>query len=139
MKESKEKHDFLRVQPDISEVFHYSFCYIGALAGTNFQFPSSNRAVVIELCNFFWCSRIHIDIRIFFFLITGPYYRYRTYYDFINLPYWKYADCQKQTNKRIILAPMAALAFYLMSQIFPHSVRLVIFEVGLFFADNIIL
>jgi hypothetical protein len=36
MKESKEKHDFLRVQPDMSEVFHYSFCYIGALAGKNF-------------------------------------------------------------------------------------------------------
>lgn len=60
----------------------------------------------------------------FFLLISGPFYRYRTYYDFINLPYWKYADCQKQTNKRIILAPMAALAFYLMSQIFPHSVRI---------------
>jgi hypothetical protein len=124
MKESKEKHDFLRAQPDIADVFHYSFCYIGALAGKKCIILFDQK--LLKLCfflQFLLLEQKTHDIYLFL-LISGPYYRYRTYYDFINLPYWKYADCQKQTNKRIILAPMAALAFYLMSQVFPHSVRI---------------
>ncbi|XP_059477527.1 lysophospholipid acyltransferase 7 [Neocloeon triangulifer] len=81
MKSSKDKHEFLRVQPDLADVFHYSFCYIGVLA--------------------------------------GPFYRYRTYYDLMHGSYWKNVNCTQHMLKRVIIAPMAAFTFYVLSQMYP--------------------
>ncbi|CAB3361940.1 Hypothetical predicted protein [Cloeon dipterum] len=80
-KNSSDKHEFLKQEPTPTDIFHYSLCYIGLLA--------------------------------------GPYYRYRTYYDFIYSPYWKYTDCTKQMTKRFLLAPMAAVIYIVFLNLFP--------------------
>jgi hypothetical protein len=64
-------------------------------------------------------TKLGINIIIKF---SGPYYRYRTYWDLFNSPYADYADCGGATLKRIVLAPVAAALFLISSNIFPWDV-----------------
>ncbi|KAF4521844.1 hypothetical protein B566_EDAN003718 [Ephemera danica] len=52
-------------------------------------------------------------------ILTGPYYRYRTYWDLFHSPYADYADCKSATMKRLILAPIAAVLYLISSNVFP--------------------
>lgn len=52
-------------------------------------------------------------------LLTGPYYTYRTFYDYFNTPYSRYADCWQATLDRFKYIPFYALLFLGTSQIWP--------------------
>ncbi|CAD0199195.1 unnamed protein product [Chrysodeixis includens] len=82
-KEVKEKDDeFLEIiNPDLLDLFHYAFNYIG--------------------------------------LLTGPYYRYRTYNDYFYLPYSKYVDCFGFTINTLRMVPVYISMYLAFSNIWP--------------------
>uniref|UniRef100_A0A1Y1N572 Lysophospholipid acyltransferase 7 n=1 Tax=Photinus pyralis TaxID=7054 RepID=A0A1Y1N572_PHOPY len=44
-------------------------------------------------------------------LLTGPYYRFRTFKDFFNRPFGNYAACNEETMKKLALVPLFVLIF----------------------------
>ncbi|RZC27664.1 lysophospholipid acyltransferase 7 [Asbolus verrucosus] len=61
------------VDPSFTDIFHYSFNYIGVL--------------------------------------TGPYYRYRTFLDFLNFPFAEHADWKQATLNKLKYVPLFAIFF----------------------------
>lgn len=83
IKNEKEKDDdFVEIiNPDLSDLFHYSFNYIG--------------------------------------LLTGPYYRYRTFDDYFYLPFSKNADCFGATINTLKAVPLYISLYLAFSNIWP--------------------
>ncbi|VVC42300.1 Membrane bound O-acyl transferase, MBOAT [Cinara cedri] len=82
-KHDAEKNYKTICQPNILEVFHYAFCYIG--------------------------------------ILTGPYFKYKTYSDLFNNHYWKKAAYMDLLIKKIRMI-LALIVFYLVSSwMFPLS------------------
>lgn len=54
-------------------------------------------------------------------LLTGPYYTYRTFYDYFNYPFSKSADCLKATLQRLTWVPLYAVLFLSTSYIWPSD------------------
>ncbi|XP_049869111.1 lysophospholipid acyltransferase 7-like [Pectinophora gossypiella] len=52
-------------------------------------------------------------------LLTGPYYRYRTFDDYFNLPYSKYADCAGFTINTLKTVPLYISLYLAMSNVWP--------------------
>lgn len=52
-------------------------------------------------------------------ILTGPYYSYRTFYDYFNLPYQKHADCLKATINKLKYVPIYVGLFLLADRIWP--------------------
>jgi lysophospholipid acyltransferase 7 len=52
-------------------------------------------------------------------LLTGPYFTYRTFHDFFNLPFSKYADSWKSTFERLKYVPAYVALFLIASYIWP--------------------
>ncbi|KAI5652014.1 MBOAT, membrane-bound o-acyltransferase family domain-containing protein [Phthorimaea operculella] len=52
-------------------------------------------------------------------LLTGPYYRYRTFNDYFYLPFSKYADCAGFTINTLRMAPLYMSLYIAMSNIWP--------------------
>ncbi|CAH0719432.1 unnamed protein product, partial [Brenthis ino] len=74
--------DFLElINPNIVDLFHYSFNYIG--------------------------------------LLTGPYYRYRTFDDYFHLPYSKYVDCFGFTINTLKTVPLYISLYLAFSNLWP--------------------
>lgn len=74
--------DFLEIiNPNIMDLFHYSFNYVG--------------------------------------LLTGPYYRYRTFDDYFNLPFSKHADCFLATINTLKIVPLYISLYLGFSNIWP--------------------
>ncbi|VVC95550.1 unnamed protein product [Leptidea sinapis] len=69
------------INPNIIDLVHYSFNYIG--------------------------------------LLTGPYYRYRTFNDFFHLPYSKYVDCLGFTINTLKIVPLYISLYLAFSHIWP--------------------
>ena len=55
-------------------------------------------------------------------ILTGPYYRFRTFQDMYETPYAKYAECDFAMIKRIIRAPIYIFLFLVTGYIFPLKV-----------------
>ncbi|XP_046398340.1 lysophospholipid acyltransferase 7-like [Ischnura elegans] len=51
--------------------------------------------------------------------LTGPYYRYRTYWDMLHSPFSKYAPCLDATFQRIKYVPLYAALYLITSHFFP--------------------
>ncbi|XP_025836480.1 lysophospholipid acyltransferase 7 isoform X2 [Agrilus planipennis] len=54
-------------------------------------------------------------------IVTGPYFRYRTFLDYIDLPFSKYANCEKHTLKKLRIFPLIAVIFLFLSYYWPIS------------------
>lgn len=54
-------------------------------------------------------------------LLTGPYFTYRTFYDYFNYPFYKHADCFKATLQKLAWVPLYAGLFLLTSYIWPSN------------------
>jgi len=52
-------------------------------------------------------------------ILTGPYYRFRTFQDLYETPYVNYAECDFAMIKRIIRAPIYIVLFLITGYIFP--------------------
>jgi len=52
-------------------------------------------------------------------VLTGPYYRFRTFQDLYETPYAQYAECDLAMIKRIIRAPIYIILFLITGYIFP--------------------
>ncbi|XP_046687270.1 lysophospholipid acyltransferase 7-like isoform X1 [Homalodisca vitripennis] len=52
-------------------------------------------------------------------VLTGPYFKYRMYWDMFNSPFAELAPCTKATLERIMPVPLWAGAFLLSSYVFP--------------------
>merc|ERR1712020_731975 len=52
-------------------------------------------------------------------ILTGPYYRFRTFQDLYESPYVNYAECDFAMIKRIIRAPIYIFLFLVTGYIFP--------------------
>ncbi|XP_071444168.1 lysophospholipid acyltransferase 7-like [Hetaerina americana] len=52
-------------------------------------------------------------------VLTGPYFRYRTYLDFLHTPFSKQADCLEATVQKLKYVPMYAALFLISASIFP--------------------
>ncbi|KAG5670068.1 hypothetical protein PVAND_000354 [Polypedilum vanderplanki] len=52
-------------------------------------------------------------------LVTGPYYTYKTFYDFFHLPFSKYVDYWKSTLERLKYVPIYVVLFLTASYIWP--------------------
>ncbi|XP_039753969.1 lysophospholipid acyltransferase 7-like [Pararge aegeria] len=52
-------------------------------------------------------------------LLTGPYYRYRTFDDYFNLPYSKYVDCLSFTINTLKTVPLYISLYLALSNIWP--------------------
>ena len=57
-------------------------------------------------------------------ILTGPYYRFRTFQDLYETPYVNYAECDFAMIKRIIRAPIYIVLFLITGYIFPLKVCL---------------
>ena len=55
-------------------------------------------------------------------ILTGPYYRFRTFQDLYETPYVNYAECDFAMIKRIIRAPIYIVLFLVTGYIFPLKV-----------------
>ena len=55
-------------------------------------------------------------------ILTGPYYRFRTFQDLYETPYVNYAECDFAMIKRIIRAPIYIVLFLITGYIFPLKV-----------------
>jgi len=71
------------INPTFTDIFHYTFNYIG--------------------------------------ILTGPFIRYRTFRDYFELPYSKYADWKKITIDKIKFVPVYAILFLIASHYWPLS------------------
>ncbi|XP_063362125.1 lysophospholipid acyltransferase 7-like [Cydia amplana] len=82
VKETDKDDEFLEIiNPNLEDLFHYSFTYVG--------------------------------------LLTGPYYRYRTFDDYFHLPYSKYADCLGATINTLKMVPLYISLYLALSNIWP--------------------
>ncbi|XP_054282737.1 lysophospholipid acyltransferase 7-like [Macrosteles quadrilineatus] len=52
-------------------------------------------------------------------VLTGPYFKYRMYWDMFNAPFSELAPCKEATLERIMPVPLWAVAFLVSSYIFP--------------------
>lgn len=52
-------------------------------------------------------------------IMTGPYYTYRTYRDWLEYPFMSYAPCKSATIQKLKYVPMYAVLFLIASAIFP--------------------
>ncbi|PSN54449.1 Lysophospholipid acyltransferase 7 [Blattella germanica] len=52
-------------------------------------------------------------------IMTGPYYTYRTYYDWLEYPFSSFAPCVDATIQKIKFVPMFAILFLIASAVFP--------------------
>ncbi|XP_046393974.1 lysophospholipid acyltransferase 7-like [Ischnura elegans] len=52
-------------------------------------------------------------------VLTGPYFRYRTYLDFLHTPFAKYANCLEATVNKLKYVPMYAALFLISGYVFP--------------------
>lgn len=57
-------------------------------------------------------------------VLTGPYYKYRTFLDFINKPYSRYADCKQTTIDKLKWIPLFAVLFLLITSVYPIDVSI---------------
>lgn len=57
-------------------------------------------------------------------VLTGPYYKYRTFLDFINKPYSRYADCKQATIDKLKWIPLFAVLFLLITNVYPIHVSI---------------
>lgn len=55
-------------------------------------------------------------------ILTGPYYRYRTFYDYFALPFKQYANSTEATIRKFAWVPLFAGAYLLVSHLWPLSV-----------------
>lgn len=69
------------------------------------------------------CDSTVMDIAHYCFnyigLLTGPYYTYRTFYDYFHTPYHKHADCLKATLTIFKYIPFYILLYVIVSCIWP--------------------
>lgn len=54
-------------------------------------------------------------------LLTGPYFTYRTFYDYLNYPFYKHVDCLKVTLQKMAWVPFYTALFLLTSYIWPSE------------------
>lgn len=54
-------------------------------------------------------------------LLTGPYYRFRTFKDFFNRPFGNYAACNEETMKKLVTVPLFVLIFLGATHFWPLS------------------
>lgn len=52
-------------------------------------------------------------------LLTGPYYTYKTFYDYFHYPYYKYVDCWKATMNHLKYLPLYISLFIIADYIWP--------------------
>ncbi|PNF42393.1 hypothetical protein B7P43_G02550 [Cryptotermes secundus] len=52
-------------------------------------------------------------------IMTGPYYTYRTYHDWLTYPFMSYAPCKDATIQKMKYVPMFAIFFLIASAVFP--------------------
>jgi hypothetical protein len=95
-------------QPSTLRVFQYAYCYIGLLTGN------------ISISN--------ISIEYFCFLFLGPYYRYRTYHDWIEMKHGIHVNGLAFMRKRVIFGSIYILTYLLLSTMVSFNVRIDILE-----------
>ncbi|CAK1596056.1 unnamed protein product [Parnassius mnemosyne] len=79
---SDKDDEFLElINPSFTDLFHYSFNYVG--------------------------------------LLTGPYYRYRTFDDYFHLPFSKYVDCTGFTINTLKIVPLYVSLYLALSNVWP--------------------
>jgi hypothetical protein len=94
---------YLSVKPSTVRVFQYAYCYIGLLTGI-FQYEI-----------------LYFKIKYF---ILGPYYRYRTYYDWIEMKHGTHINGLAFMRKRVIFGSIYILTYLLLSTIVSFNVRI---------------
>ena len=77
---------------------------------------TSNRPVNPALIDLFHYAFNHAGI------LTGPYYKYRTFHDLYNEPYTLYADCDANMWGRMVGLPIYIVLFLVTGYIFPLKV-----------------
>lgn len=102
-KKDDDDEEYNRINPTFDDIIHYSFNYIGVLTGTIHKFFN------------IWLNYIY--------LVLGPYYRYRTFVDYFDLPYAEYATWKEATIMKIKYVPLYAIMFLITSYYWPLSVR----------------
>lgn len=75
----------------VMSMFHYCFNYIGLLTGKSFHYSNANSIL------------LHSQFRSF---VLGPYYTYKTFYDFFNYPFAINADTWKVTLDKLRWVPL---------------------------------
>lgn len=54
--------------------------------------------------------------------VLGPYFRYRTFCDYFDLPFRRHADAGSATLRKFMYVPVFAVAFLAASHVWPLSV-----------------
>lgn len=115
--ESEKLHlqiNYLSVKPSTIRVFQYAYCYIGLLTGKTFrENPCEENQNFSFVC---------------FFL--GPYYRYRTYSDWLEMKHGVHIHGLTFMRNRAIFGSIYILTYLLLSTVVSFSVN---FIVRLFF------
>ncbi len=94
---------YLSVKPSTLRVFQYAYCYIGLLTG---KFASSMRSL-----------RINLDF-------LGPYYRYRTYHDWLEMKHGVHIHGLTFMRKRVMFGSIYILTYLLLSTMVSFNVRI---------------
>lgn len=103
---AKEQEMFANLR--VSDIFHYAFNYVGVLTGKNTYNP-------------FFIQYLNSDNISF----QGPYFRYRTFCDYFDLPFRRHVDAKAATLRKFMYVPLFAAAFLAASHFWPLSVSLV--------------
>nr|CAD7567533.1 unnamed protein product [Timema californicum] len=83
--------------------------------GSDMESTSKDEAISINpgFLDIFHYSFAYIGV------LTGPYYSYRTYHDWLHAPFSDYAPCYEETLRKFKLVPLYAAVFLLVSYIYP--------------------
>jgi hypothetical protein len=93
---------YLSVKPSTLRVFQYAYCYIGLLTG-RFQFFFDRLSVCFCL---------------------GPYYRYRTYHDWLEMKHGVHINGLGFMRKRVIFGSIYIITYLLLSTVVSFNVRI---------------
>lgn len=78
--------------------------------------PAESEILELKLIDMMHYSFSYVGV------LMGPYFSYKTFSDFCNLPFGEYADCKKATLDKFKWIPLFAGLFLLVSYIWPLSV-----------------
>lgn len=59
------------------------------------------------------------------YVVLGPYFKYRTYWDLFNHHHWKKADYINLLIRKVQIIPTLIICYFATSWMFPLSVRLI--------------